>query len=695
MLGLGTDIGRAGQAWLQTLAITLSAVAMALHLQRGGRLIGWTVALLVPGVAVAVWHTFSASGNTLVLGPWVAAAVMAVALHHLASWPSLRALVLAGMLAMVGPLLVDALLYVLIEHPQTVQSFRADEARFLEQRGMEAGSTFHRQYERRLLDAAAVGPFGLANVFATVMLGLGVTATALALFAWRQRSRDTALLMAAIAAAAALTVWLTGSRGGIIAWLMLLPAVALVGVRLGHAYRHVLAILLIALVGLACSAVLYRGSLGPPPTAEGERSLLFRYHYWQGAAAVMQAGDATAQLVGVGPLRFQHDYPTFKPPLSPEDVQSTHNVFVDLWVSLGLAGLAWAVLLLAWIWRAAHGSTTGPGEQDDTGDEASGTWREPSRPHLTLALGLGLLLFGVHAWTRHITLLTTPTLLAFFLGLALFTVVMAWLLDRRVLEDWRIASALACGAAAVLVHSQIEMGFFHVGASGLLWALTAVAAAAPQRTSPRMKLTVWSVPLGLLLLAIVWCVMVAIPTARHQAALGRAATALHEKNVAAALVTLREAQAIKPDDLAAYREQIRIHLDAAFGLAGRKPRPTRRIQTAIHDALSLLDEAGQRVPHEQVRLLRLRADVHRIAAMTLDDLKHQVLEVQTLRELTGLRPHDLETHRRLADLLWLGEQRSEAREVYEQVLAINARMYLDPARQMSADDVADIKARLR
>src|SRR5690606_35332276 len=84
-------------------------------------------------------------------------------------------------------------------------------------------------------------------------------------------------------------------------------------------------------------AVVVRGLIGE---RLGERSLLFRWFYWQGASRI--ATDHP--VAGVGPAGFQEAYLSARPPLSVEEVTSPHGLPFDWWATLGLFGLAWVGL---------------------------------------------------------------------------------------------------------------------------------------------------------------------------------------------------------------------------------------------------------------------------------------------------------------------------------------------------------------
>src|SRR5258705_354539 len=116
--------------------------------------------------------------------------------------------------------LAQGLLQIWVEHPATVENFRANREAFLAAQGWAPDSPAARGFERRLLQAEATGWFGMANIYGsfcaaalTVMLGWSIQA-------WQATRRNElpsgwpgALSIGAVGAAAG--IWMAGSKGGV------------------------------------------------------------------------------------------------------------------------------------------------------------------------------------------------------------------------------------------------------------------------------------------------------------------------------------------------------------------------------------------------------------------------------------------------------------------------------------------------
>src|SRR5262249_46234727 len=121
----------------------------------------------------------------------------------------------------------------------------------------------------------------------------------------------------------------------------------------------------ILLIAAALSALVLRGLVGE---RSGELSLLFRWFYISTAARII----AVHPVLGVGPAGFQDAYQLLKPAISPEEVTSPHSVLFDFTSTLGLFGVAFALLFLLWSARAGVTLLSGMAASGPTGSADSG-----------------------------------------------------------------------------------------------------------------------------------------------------------------------------------------------------------------------------------------------------------------------------------------------------------------------------------
>lgn len=692
-----SEVGRAANAaigptllaWLHVLAVLVSAGAMAVHAAVGGRVrIAWC-ALAAVGVVAALWHVGGATEQRLTMGAWVSGASLAIAAAHLATHEVARRWMFAALLAALLPAMLQALFYVLVEHPMTVEHFEAGKAETLASRGWAADSPQALAYERRLTDPAATGAFGLSNVFASIVGSLAVAAAVWSLIAWPARDRGSATLAAAIAACGAVALVLTQSKGGIAAAGagLLLAGISTLPLR-RHVPSPTLRGAIVLLIVCAFASVIVRGMVGPPETWEGERSLLFRWHYWQAAAAMPTLASPTEWLLGLGTLGFQALYLVAKNPINPEEVQSAHNVFVDWLAMLGGAGAAWCALAL---WMPLSGAAGATREQEQE-SAATGPWIR--RGDLLAAAPLVVFAFGI-GYAVRVHQLWIDSVLVWLVGAAGYLLLVALLVGPRGArgsDAVRLAAVVA--AATLLIHSQIEMAFFNLPAAPMAWLLVGLAGAGarlPQR-APEPRPGVALVPaVALGFTAVALLVWHAVPTTRTEARASAAASALQSARPLDAMVALDAAASLSPADTRLLRWRLQLRLEWANGLA-RAGTP-ERAKLVLDDAERVLREAldRQRGP----AAYRLLSSLLATRADALREPPALRGAVDARREAIARAPYNLDDQRTLAEMLVRLGDTAPAADAYRRTLEISDFNYLDPVRQLSAEERADIEARIR
>ncbi len=420
---------------------------------------------------------------------WVASVYAAVAVWAVAHQTRARALTLAVVLGAVAMLAAKGALQVLVEHPATVASFRANRELFLAANGWSPGSPMALAFERRLLQREATAWFGLANVLVTLAAFAADAGVGLSVHAWRRRAGTLAIIGSSALALCGLGLVVAGgSKGGYAAAAIGLatlafvdlaragaarvPALAPFAVRIARWLPSLLAAALLAVITL-------RGLLGE---RLGELSLLFRWFYAQAAARILAAGHWP---LGVGPDGFKDAYLLHKNPLSPEEVTSPHNVLLDWVAALGLGGAAWAGLWVAAVVALglplARAVTATP-------NAALGPSPADTRPDLRVAFLVFSIVTIAGVWTEAAAA-TPEASLARAAGLLAATLIAAAILrilgrsDLAAIPADSLDSAPAPLAAAgipLALLGLIDMAPIAVGSSS--WTLIALAAVAAPGT---------------------------------------------------------------------------------------------------------------------------------------------------------------------------------------------------------------------
>ena len=379
---------------------------------------------------------------------WAAGWAGFTAIASLAHRKSVRVVLGSVLLASVVMLASKGLVQTFVEHPLMLEQFDSNKDASLIAQGFQAGSEQALIYERRLRQPDPTGWFGLSNVLATY-LALGSVAI---LFAGHASRGSVRVVLVVVSIGLGAILLMTGSKAGI--------GVAGLGVLAGASSRLIPAryakYAIIALVVLPTLAVIARGVIGFPA---GEKSLLFRWFYAQGAAGV--AADSLP--LGTGPAGFQDAYMLHKPPLATEDVTSPHMVLLDYIATLGLIGLPLIGALLWSVWRFAFGLN-----QSNAEFSPSNARLRLFRPQILILL-IAPILLGVWLESQATTIESALGRLVGLAGWAGLSMLLIWVGQptRRV---------LAVAGVVLLCHAQLDMVLSLPGSAPLGLSLLALAA---------------------------------------------------------------------------------------------------------------------------------------------------------------------------------------------------------------------------
>ena len=152
---------RAGGRWAVWGLVGLAGIGAAWAAAHG---------LILPPYGAADGSELRGNIESLHLGgAWAGAWAAGLACAVLAQRECVRRVLAAGLLALAIPLAVDGLHQYTVEHDAQVLYFEENRAAVLANQGLEPGSSGARVYERRLVQREAVGAFGLANVYGSVL----------------------------------------------------------------------------------------------------------------------------------------------------------------------------------------------------------------------------------------------------------------------------------------------------------------------------------------------------------------------------------------------------------------------------------------------------------------------------------------------------------------------------------------------
>jgi len=609
------------------------------------------------------------------------------------------------LIAIQVPIGVRAAYDVLIQKPRDITYWQDNEQAILEARGMTPGSASHKLFDRRARSNDATGPFGFANPLGSIAAGGAVLAGCIAIggVVTRQRRAQRRKWTPVIAAGAAgfgacVTAAMTHSAGAQAALILAGGVVAGAWLLAWWKRPRWISALVLIVIALAFGAVLMRGAAGPPDSMAGERSLLFRFHYWQAAQRVMADQFPGSALFGTGQADFAQGYLIHKNPMNPEDVQSAHSVFVDYIVMLGVGGAALSVLLLAWLIAGARAIKIGaiPKAPLQTGASQTPDARPIlQRPHMLAVIAVAAAVFGTQFAVQSAEM-TFELRVVWLAGLLGFVAVATLLGDLEAIDDRWLNLGLLGSAAALLIHGQIEMTFFTLATIGPATAMIALAGStSPENeTPPEMKTPPeqetppgspkskarWLVPGLLGALVVVMYIAQVRPIAAHQKATARAASHLQAGRYRDAIAAMDEAgKAIATDSTPAYWIAT-LHRDEMHAM-DNGGLPTEVVRQAMDEAMRPIDAliANGSAP---ASAYRTRAALLQDAAELLED-KQLLAQAAHAYEQTHKRsPYHLTDAVTRGDLYVQLGRTEDAKAAYTYALWLDAQLYLDDAKQL-------------
>lgn len=684
---LVSEYGPAGAAVTDLLMLIVLALAVADAAVRRRRVYTGLLALWTVGVAFALWHGTRDAESLRLAGAWSGATALALAALHLAHDAGLRRILIAAAIALILPLAVQVAYQFLSDHPNTIAMYEQTREQFARDRGWSLDSTQLRQYEERLYQLEATARFGFSNVFGAIAMTLSLLATGAAAAGLRKDWKHPAGYVAGVVALVGFTLlYLSFSKGAMLATFAAVggTAVTCIAVRWLPKPELWWRLAAVGIVAAGIVGVSARGMAGEPESAAGERSLLFRWHYWQASAQMVTDEPIT----GVGPGRFQQAQMTRKNPLSPEDPADPHNIFASWIATLGLGGWAWSALLVALLWKAGGAVRRTDPPLDAT--EPTGMTEQQRWWIVAAACIVGLVAGFIAEHTRH-DLTTIP---GWMLGAAGLIGVAGYLAARRSLDHLYARLGLFAAVTAMLLHAQIEMSLTKAMSAPLLFAIVGLAAgigcAKRGETAPtRARAFGFAGVGGVAVIGVVMLVMLVVPTVRREAALREAAEvwAVTPQNMQMAVgrsnVTLshldRAQQAMPGDErIGFHRAQVLVETADLFN---RMNQPATR-DKLLNDAMAAVTHARDTGAPAATSWMH-ETNIAQAALEMSSNPRWLERAARAAVERAQLEPHGLDAHLRAADLTYRRGNRADAAVYYREALEINERLYLDPKRQMT------------
>ena len=584
-------------------------------------------------------------------------------------------------------LAAHALLYRFVDLPDLVRNFQEHQKSLLAERQIDADSFAAKQVALKVTNGELVGFFVSPNTFAAVAVVLLTISFGIG---WqRLRDRDGAawwlLLLAAVGAS--LCVIIQAKSKTAVATPVLGLILFVVAAFTEHLrQRKPARTFWIAVTVLATGAIavighgLYRHGLFPGHLSN---SLDFRWKYWVASWAIFKQH----LLIGIGWASFGSHYLAVRLPEASEEIKDPHNVFVRIFVELGLVG---GVLAVAWLITAARFIWQPREMPQDEKPERTGwaVW--------TLACAMGFEILASIDFSQSGAYLTMELLrrLLFFLALVLGTIVACMQSPQKFVLDDRpapwIRRGLIIAVALFLLHNQIDFSLFEPGAmfAAAMFAGTALATSSSDNRASKTESRVYmrgfaGGSLALISIAAIVAVFVlVVPVIRAEQLAHDADDQIRTSPMddpATGQMQLVEAAS----KLTQAFDTVPYNYDYAF----RAARANFMIGNAA-TADALLDKAIAANPMA-VEGLVLKAN-SLLARKPLDS----VAVTKTFERIVQLAPHDASLRLEYASALDRLNMPLAAKDQYQAALAINASLPAEEPRRLSADELQKIEARL-
>ena len=485
-------------------AVTLGFSAVMLMLAGTAAWIGGTCGALSWGrfgrlVLIAAILSFGVASTLAAAGKFVALVGLCdLAMSLLGGWAvgvlchanvlgsAGRRIVVACLVSILAVWVAKGLYQRAVEIPDTIDYYQHHKEESLASQGILPNEPGAKLYEARMNSKEVTGYVTLSNVMGAGLIGLlaalagvlagkmvspeaekvaaitrkdvnkggGVEISVLALLLF------FAVLFMVLGVAVAI---LTQSRGGSILGVAVMAAIFLGTYRWQKIVAHrpaIVAGFLLLWVVATAAVVAFGIAKDRLPT----KSLLFRWHYWTGAAPLIEGHPTT----GVGLNNFGDYYASVKRLSSPETVSDPHSFFVRLAAELGIPAAALTALLIAWCIISATRVPTSP-DLPSSDDEAQ-------------RLQILGVFFCMTWWALHQLLAETSE--AYSVILSFFAAIIAsggWLVGGGLLvrmnaRGLRIAMlAVLAGAVGMLAYDQINMALVTGPVATLFWVMLMTA----------------------------------------------------------------------------------------------------------------------------------------------------------------------------------------------------------------------------
>ncbi len=409
---------------------------------------------------------------------------------------------------------------------EMIADYERDPQRHLEVIGAEAGSFEQMLYEHRLYGKDIRGFLTTSNSTGSLLLLAAFAAIGFAadcIMGRRDRSSNAliacSILAAAFSWAGLLLVQSRGALGGAAVGAVLFAAAIAFGQRLWRFRGLLLLLSFIGVLAVIAGVITYGMTYDALP---GGASMLVRWQYWKGAAAMY----ADNPLTGVGGGNFATYYLHYKIAAAPETVSDPHNFLLSLLSQYGPVGLiGFLAAFTAVLYRSIFCAVRQNGDTSMRSNGHSAKFGLAVLAVVSLAMLVVRPVLNAAELGDRIDVMVYVIVILYIVPVIVFGVffVLLWLSGKDVPAIWcgsGLSAGLFCGIVAAAIHNTIDFAIFEPAVLTLFWMSAACLFAADSHRKRRaasrfvpnkpLRLAVVG---GAVLAAIVFVAAVLAPTA--------------------------------------------------------------------------------------------------------------------------------------------------------------------------------------
>lgn len=400
---------------------------------------------------------------------------------------------------------------------QWTQDVHGLRTKALEAHGWKEGSFAARQFEMKVLHGEINGFSTSPNTYAAMLVLLGIVAAGVVIESCRQRQKlPLNIALALMIIPVAWLIWKTQSKAAYVTPILAIIAFTLLAIfpRQIHRFRRWI-YTAILIVFVLCSAYLVHYG-----TVHGNLhndSMNFRWKYWVASSKLFEQHP----VLGIGWNGFGDRYLAVRLPSASEEIKDPHDMFVRVFVELGLIGGVIFVGFLALAWWRMTGAT---GDEEKIGLE-----QESENVPVTGLMFAMLIAMIINALATidfsQIQAFVFLEIIRRCIYLAMLLIAIAFVLsgNRKRIESlpstW-ILLAMCIGLGMFLLHNLIDFSLFDPSPGPMmLFAMLVGAVIGMRSTAATKPKTGWlrSGAATVIFLAAIFCFALPIVQAENEA----------------------------------------------------------------------------------------------------------------------------------------------------------------------------------